>query len=935
MALKDPKIVPSGAYICIIGGPTMLIGLGGGSASSVAGSDANIELDFASVQRANPEIQRRAHEVVTACSNLGKDESPVLSLTDLGAGGLANGVAELVHDCNLGAEIQLREIDNAEPSMSPMQIWCCEAQERYALIIAPDKFHVFEAIADREKCAYSVIGRTISEKRLILLDRDSKPHPVPIDLPMSVLFAKTAKRKRTAETRKLSLPKFDSTLMAYLPQAPIEGLLQEAASRVLRLPSVGSKSFLITIADRTVGGLTSRDQMVGPFQTPVSDVSVTATSLTIGVKTGVAMAMGEKPLLAIISPEASVRMALAESLLNLSAGCLDDRLSKVTISANWMCAAKYPGEEASLYRAVEALGNICQELGFCIPTGKDSTSMAMRWSIDEEAGTRQVTAPLTLVATAYAPVTNVCKTWTPTLRRLEDVGETSIMLVDLALGRKGLGGSALAQTFKQVGNACPDVHDTQLLADFFDAAEQLQESGIVLASHDRSDGGLFTALSELMFAGRCGMDVMLDPISPSANVEDIIEALFNEELGAVFQIRKDHERDFNAAFATCGPPRNMIVKIGRVPATIKQELTIYHGQKLVNREARGVLQQLWASTSHKLQSLRDDPACADKEYASLLDDLDPGLSYNLTFSPSAASSSTNSLSNSLSTFLNTLSLGQLSSKPRVAILREQGVNGAPEMAFAFLQAGFTPIDVHMSDVLSSRVSLSQFAGLAACGGFSYGDVLGAGQGWAKSVLLHPKVCEEFRSFFERPETFTLGVCNGCQFLTRLKQLIPGSDEWCLFERNRSEQYEARVCMVELLDTPDRALNPNPCIFLQGMHGSSLPIAVAHGEGRASFPPTAPITAAQNLLSSGIVALRYVDNRLRPADAETYPANPNGSPLGIAGVRSMDGRVLALMPHPERTILAGVGSWTPQEISQKWTKMGPWIRIFENARRWVG
>ena len=941
MALKNPEIVPTGAFICIIGGPAMLIGLGGGTTSSIASSDAKVELDFASVQRGNAEVQRRAQEVISACNKLGI-ESPILFIHDVGAGGLSNALPELVFDCSLGATFELRDIHNADSSMSPLQIWSCEAQERYVVAIAPERFGTFKDIAERERCGYCLVGKTTGnqdgEKRLILSDRDSNAHPVPIDLPMSVLFGKRSKIRKAAETRKLSLPPFDSTLSTYLPKVPTHCLLEEAVSRVLVLPAVASKSFLITIGDRSVGGLTTRDQLVGPWATPVADVSVTATSLTVGIKTGEAMAIGEKPTIALISPKASVRMALAESLLNLAAACLNSRLQKVVLSANWMCAASHHGEGAALYTGVEAMSNMCQNLGVSIPVGKDSVSMKMKWTDRESKEAKEVTAPLTLVATAFAPVTDITKTWTPTLRRLEAVGETIIIFVDLAHHRKALGGSALAQVFGQVGDVAPDVHDLQLLKNFFDAIEQLQEAGIVLAYHDRSDGGLFTTLVEMMFAGRCGMDVMLDGICSSPDAKDVMETLFNEELGAVFQISKKHERNFLGVLVTCGCPPELIKNIGRIPPETKQELRIHLGQDLVYCGARGALQQRWASTSYLIQRLRDNSSCADAEHASLLDNSDPGLSYNLTFFPSSTVPSTNALSKPLATSLNTLSMAPFSSKPKIAILREQGTNGAPEMAFAFLHSGFTPVDVHMTDLIYSRVSLSQFTGLAACGGFSYGDVLSAGQGWAKSVLLHPKVCAEFQTFFSRPETFTLGVCNGCQFLTRLRQLIPGTERWPTFERNRSEQYEARVCMVEILDTPDSAGNPELSVFLHGMHGSSLPIAVAHGEGRASFfssSSASPATAAQTLLSSGGVALRYVKTDLQPADADDYPANPNGSPLGIAGVRSADGRVLALMPHPERTVLRGVGSYIPENILREWKEMGPWSRIFENARRWVG
>ncbi|MCJ1285886.1 hypothetical protein MMC26_005228 [Xylographa opegraphella] len=919
-ALKDPDIVGPGAYVIVLGGPAMLIGLGGGAASSVTSGEGSVDLDFASVQRGNAEVQRRAQEVINACVAMGQ-ENPIKFIHDVGAGGLSNALPELVHDAGLGATFELREIDNADKSMSPLQIWCCEAQERYVLAVGQESLNVFKQIADRERCGYSIVGRTKDEeegeKRLVVMDRDSKEHPTPIDLPMSVLFGKPPKTTRIVESREPDLPPFDSSLTLYLPEAPIGGLFEEAVQRVLALPAVGSKSFLITIGDRTVGGLTARDQMVGPWQVPVADVSVTATSLTSGLKTGEAMSMGEKPTLALISPAASSRMAVAEALMNISAADLRDGLERITLSANWMAASNHPGEGAALFEAVEAIGmDLCPKLGISIPVGKDSMSMKMKWTEPELKETKEVTAPLSLVISAFAPVADYNRTWTPTLRRLEDIGETILLFVDLAEGRKALGGSALAQVFGQIGDVAPDLHSVQLLKDFFDAREQLQESGIVLAYHDRSDGGLFTTLAEMMFAGRCGLEIMLDNLCRSSQNRDLIDTLFNEELGAVFQVRKRDEIEFHRAFATCGPPHGLITKIGCVTPASKQDLTIRMGTNVVYQASRASLQQRWSSTSYHMQKLRDNPICAGTEYDSILDSSDPGLSYNLTYDTSAH------ILPFASTILSSLSL---SSKPRVAILREQGVNGQSEMAFAFMSAGFSAIDVHMTDLISGRVSLRSFVGLAACGGFSYGDVLGAGQGWAKSVLLHANTREEFKQFFARKNTFTLGVCNGCQFLSRLKELIPGAEGWPTFERNISEQYEARVCMVEILDT-----HSTPSVFLHGMAGSKLPIVTAHGEGKATFPKSSPPTM---LLEQDLVSARYIDNYLQPT--EKYPANPNGSPGGITGVRTPNGRVLALMPHPERTVMSGIGSYIPEGKVKEWGDVGPWGRIFQSARRWVG
>lgn len=682
--------------------------------------------------------------------------------------------------------------------------------------------------------------------------------------------------------------------------------------------------------------------MVGPWQVPVADVSVTATSLMAGVQTGEAMAMGEKPTLAFSSPAASARMAVAESLMNIAAADTLDSLNRIRLSANWMAASSHPGEGAALYEAVEAIGmELCPKLGVSIPVGKDSMSMKMRWNDTKTKEEKEVTAPLSLVVTAFAPVRKISRTWTPALRRYEEVGETVLMFVDLADGMKALGGSALAQCFGQTGQDVPDIRDVELFKDYFDATEQLHEAGIVLAYHDRSDGGLFTTLVEMMFAGRCGLDVMLDQLCLTSSPDHLIEALFNEELGAVFQIRKKDEIAFNRCFATCGPPSGLIRRIARVPSSKNQKLTLMHGVSQVYSASRSSLQQRWASTSHALQRIRDDPDCADEEFANITDDTDPGLSFNLTFNPK------DNIQPLTSMFASALTSAFVNTRPRVAILREQGTNGHAEMAFAFHCAGFSAIDVHMTDLDSGRVSLASFVGLAACGGFSYGDVLGAGRGWAMSVLLKPNLRKEFQTFFERKDTFTLGVCNGCQFLCRLKEIIPGAANWPTFEHNRSEQYEARVCMVGVAgssneesaaaqkETTTTTTTPlPPSVFTYGMAGSTLPIVTAHAEGQATFDTSSPnAPTAQTLLDQGLVTLRYLDNKLQPT--ERYPFNPNGSPLGIAGVRTPDGRVLSMMPHPERTILKDVGSYIPAGVAEGWGEFGPWIRMFKSARRWVG
>lgn len=924
-ALKDPTMVKSGAYIIVMGGPAMLIGLGGGAASSQTSAEESKELDFASVQRGNAEVERRAQDVINTCVAMGS-ENPIKFIHDVGAGGLSNALPELLHDTDSGAEFHLRAIENADRGMSPMQIWCNEAQERYVLAVDSDQINLFKSVADRERCSYSVVGVAnkdqSTEKRLLLSDSESADQSPPIDMALSTLFGKPPKLSRNVALRKTQLPTFDRSLATYLPTLDKSSLLQEAISRVLQLPAVASKMFLITIGDRTVGGLTCRDQLVGPWQTPVADCAVTATSLTPGMRSGEVMGIGEKPILALIKPAASARLAVAEALLNITAADIHGGIERVRLSANWMAAINAPGEAAAIYEAVEAIGmGLCPELGVSIPVGKDSTSMKMSWKDPSSGEAKAVTAPLSLVVTAFAPVTNTRSTWTPAIQT-HDLGETILLMVDLAEGHKAMGGSALAQVFGQIGNDAPDVRSAQLIKDFFDAIEQLHQEGIVLAYHDISDGGLLTCLLEMALAGRCSIDADLTSLCNSSDPSHCIPALFTEELGAVFQVRKSDETNFHRCFATCGPPPGLIKRIGRPVSTGgKPKFTIYHGSDIHPIFASDIatLHQTWSRTSFHMAKLRDNPSCAEAEYASLLDFRDPGLSYNLTFEPAKTI---------LPMTLQVRNRFSLTTKPRVAILREQGVNGQSEMAIAFMSAGFMAIDVHMTDLLSGRESLSSFTGLAACGGFSYGDVLGAGQGWAKSVLLHPNLRQQFTDFFARKNTFALGVCNGCQFLTRLKSLIPGADGWPSFQRNISEQYEARFCMVELLDD-----TTSPSVFLHGMAGTTMPIALSHGEGRAHFDgSSSQVSAAQSFLATNRVPVRYCDNYLKPTEA--YPANPNGSPLGIAGVRSSDGRVLAMMPHPERCVL-NPGSWVPPGKLEEWGDFGPWIRVFQSARRWVG
>ncbi|CDK24340.1 unnamed protein product [Kuraishia capsulata CBS 1993] len=885
LALKtDFKITP-GSAIIVLGGQSMLIGLGGGAASSVASGEGSADLDFASVQRGNPEMQRRAQQVIDSCTSLGLS-NPIQCIHDVGAGGLSNALPELVHDNDLGAKFELRDILSLEPGMSPMEIWCNESQERYVLGVAQQDLELFREICERERAPYAVVGTATSQQRLVLTDK--LMNTTPIDLEMSVLFGKPPKMSRSDVSRPLKLTPFTSQGLEF----------SEALERVLQLPAVGSKSFLITIGDRTVTGLIDRDQMVGPWQVPVADVGVTATSLGESVvTTGEALAMGEKPTIALISPAASAKMCVAESLMNLFAAdvkCLDI----VKLSANWMAPATQPGEGAALYEAVQAIGlDLCPALGISIPVGKDSMSMKMKWE------DKEVIAPMSLVITAFASVNSTLSTWTPVLQNKED---TVLVLVDLASAvTKSLGGSALAQVYNQLGNDCPTVHDSAIFKAYLKSVMALHDGFDVLAYHDRSEGGLITTLLEMSFAARCGLK-----INVNSDSEDVFTSFFNEELGAVFQIKLAELDAFTEVFANNGVPKEFISTVGTPVFDKEQNITLSHNWTPFYSGERGRLQQLWTTTSYHIQRLRDNPQAADQEFQSILDNQDPGLTYKLTFDAS-----------------DDLGVSSLSPKPKVAILREQGVNGQQEMAWCFQQAGFESVDVHMTDIISGRVTLDDFVGVAACGGFSYGDVLGAGNGWATSVLYNERARAEFSKFFqEREDTFAFGACNGCQFLSKIKALIPGTEDWPSFERNKSEQYEARVCTLEVSeDNTDAPKN----IFLSGMRGSRLPIAVAHGEGRANFTSDAQLAS---FVSKGLTAARYVDNYGLPT--EKYPLNPNGSPNGIAGIRTPNGRVLAMMPHPERVVRKGANSYYPLDESDSWGEYGPWIRLFRNARKWV-
>lgn len=883
-ALKE-KITP-GAKVIVLGGPGMLIGLGGGAASSMASGASSADLDFASVQRENPEMQRRCQQVIDACVNRPASEggNPIQSIHDVGAGGLSNALPELVHDAGLGAVFEIRDVLVDDPKMSPMEIWCNESQERYVLAVAPENLPVFEEMCRRERCPFAVVGTATEEQRLVVTDRLLGENAIDID--MGVLFGKPPRMHRKAETVHPKRTAFDATLKSYSPNAT----LAEAADRVLHLPSVGSKGFLITIGDRSISGLVTRDQMVGPWQVPVADVAVTRSSFGFDVKVGEAMAMGERTPLALLSAGASARMAVAEALTNLVAASVPD-LGKVKLSANWMSAASAAGEGSRLYEAVQAIGmELCPQLGVGIPVGKDSMSMSMRW------GDKSVTAPLSLIVTAFSPTDNVTATWTPQLRT--DVGETVLVFADIARGKQRLGGSALAQAYKALGAEAPDVEDAAELKAFLNAVSALHKTETVLAYHDRSDGGLFTAVVEMAFAGRSGVELTLDGYSTG----DAAAALFNEELGAVFQVKAAELEAFTSAFTAAGFPTQRLHALGRVHGRADQRITVLQGGAEVFSSTRGKLQQAWAETSYKMQSIRDAPLGAKEEFDAILRDGDAGMRYDVKFP-----------------FLTSPPLGDRKGAPRVAILREQGVNGHIEMAWAFYAAGFEAVDVHMSDIISGRVSLKDFAGLAACGGFSYGDVLGAGRGWANSVLLNPVARGEFEAFFAREDTFALGVCNGCQFFAQLRDLIPGVQAWPEFKTNRSERFEARVCSV--LITEDAARN----VLLKDMAGSTLPVAVAHGEGRAAFDAKGNL---DQLEKEGLVPVRYVDSEGKVT--QEYPLNPNDSPHGISAVQSPSGRVLAIMPHPERVVAAESNSWYPPELRDAWKGKGPWFRLFQNA-----
>jgi phosphoribosylformylglycinamidine synthase len=867
----DKRILQDGDAVIVLGGPAMLIGLGGGAASSVAAGSSSEQLDFASVQRDNPEMQRRCQEVIDACWARG-DANPIVSVHDVGAGGLSNAIPEILNDSGVGGRIELRKIPSDDPQLSPMQIWCNESQERYVLGVNTRDLPEFEAICARERCPFAVVGVATTERRLLV--GDALLGGDPIDLPLDVLFGKPPRMQRDARHR--------GGRMDVVPD--IDGIaLDEAIARVLRMPSVGSKSFLVTIGDRTVGGLCSRDPMVGPWQVPVADCAVTISDFD--GYAGEAMAMGERTPLALLDAAASARIAVGEALTNLAAS--EVRLDEVRLSANWMAAVGHEGEDAALYDAVHAVGmELCPALGVSIPVGKDSLSMQTRWQ--DAAGEQRTVSPMSLIVSAFARTRDVRQALTPQL--LLDQGESELWLLDLGAGRNRLGGSALLQAFNRGGGEPPDLEDAQRFKAFFAAVQEANASGLLLAYHDRSDGGTIVALIEMALAGHCGLDIGLDGWADST-----LAALFSEELGALMQVRTIDHAAFAAILARHGLA-DIAHRVG-VPHVKRRVRLALDGETLVTWQW-SELMRAWSETSHAMQRLRDNPVTADAEHEWRCDDCDAGITPTLTFDPAQDVAAPY------------IAKG---ARPRVAILREQGVNGQVEMAAAFTRAGFDAFDVHMSDLAAGRQRLADYTGFAACGGFSYGDVLGAGRGWAASILYNTRLRDEFAAYFADASKFSLGVCNGCQMLANLKAIIPGATHWPRFARNASEQYEARLVTLEVLDSPS--------IFFAGMAGSRIPVAVAHGEGHTLFDHPADLGRVQ-------AAVRFVDNDGRAT--VRFPLNSNGSAEGNAGFTAADGRVTILMPHPERVIRSVQLSWRPRG----WGEDSPWMRMFRNARVWV-
>ena len=866
--------IPPGAHVVVLGGPALLIGLGGGAASSLATGQSEEELDFASVQRDNAEVQRRCQEVINHCIALGP-ANPILSVHDVGAGGLSNAVPELVDASSRGGAFDLGSIPAGDPGMSALELWCNEAQERFVIAVEEARLDEFAALCERERCPFASIG-TVTRERVLRLRGSGGARPHAVDMPLEALLGGFPPKHREARRRRPERRRFST--------AGLE--LDQALDRVLRLPAVADKSFLVTIGDRSVSGLVCRDQMVGPRQVPVADCAV--TSIDYRGYRGEAMAMGERAPLALVDAPASGRMAVAEALTNIAAARIES-LDRVVLSANWMAACGHPGADAELFDTVRAVAQeLCPALGISIPVGKDSLSMKTLWR--EEGSPRSVSAPLSLIVSAFAPVRDVRRTLTPELRLPS--GGNALVLVDLGLGRQRLGASALALVHEAIGDEAPDLDSPRALADFFRCVQGLNEAGRILAYHDRSDGGLAATLCEMAFAGGCGIDVDLGHLGP-----DPLAALFCEEAGAVLQVASHDLERVLAQLRAMDSLRAHVHLVGR--AKEGDAVTFRGGAAAATTLSRRALHSRWSETSFRMQERRDHADSAREAFARIRDPEERGLAARLTFETTAPTAP-----------------GLALQRPRVAILREQGVNGHREMAAAFDRAGFECVDVHMSDLVDGRRSLGAFRGLAAGGGFSYGDVLGAGAGWAASILHNERVREEFRAWFDRPDTFSLGVCNGCQMFSRLAPLLPEAVHWPRFAANRSEQFEARLVMVEV--------RASPSLFLTGMEGSIIPVPVAHGEGRARFSQPGP----DGVDPRAIVCLRYVERDGRPATR--YPTNPNGSPLGVTAFTTSDGRVTIMMPHPERAFRSVQNSWHPPE----WGEDGPWMRMFRNARRWA-
>ena len=863
--------IPAGSKIIVLGGAAMLIGLGGGAASSVKSGEQSQDLDFASVQRANPEMQRRAQEVIDACANMGK-HNPIISIHDIGAGGLSNGLPELVNDSSKGAVFELRQVPCDDKQMSPLEIWCNESQERYVLAIDGKNLKTFTDICARERAPFAVLGESTKAQTLVL--DDALFDNTPINMPMSILFGNPPKTKINAQTLSSNLKAINTNNIT----------LDDAITRILQLPTVASKNFLITIGDRSITGLVARDQMIGPWQVPVADCAISIADY-VGFK-GEIMALGEKTPLALCDAVAAARMSIGEALTNMLGGYVE-RLEDINLSANWMCASGHPGEDAKLFAAVKTVGmELCPALGLTIPVGKDSMSMKSTWQ--DNGKDKSVTAPLSLIITAFSKTPDVRLQKTALLSSDSD---SELLLIDLGFGKNRLGGSCLAQVYNQVGDIAPNLDDAELFKNFFTSINQLNQAALIDAYHDRSDGGVIITLLEMAFASHCGLDIYSDgDIGELFNKElGYIENLFNEELGCVIQVKAVHKKAVMAELQSAG-----LSACTRVIAKLNNSdnIKIFLNNKPIYQKSRSELHALWHSTSYQIAKLRDNPDCAQQEFDSISEQTH-GIKTQIGFDINECVSAP---------YINL-------TKPKIAILREQGVNGQIEMAAAFTKAEFEAIDVHMSDILSGRVSLADFKGLVACGGFSYGDVLGAGRGWANSILYNARAKDEFSAFFSREDSFTLGVCNGCQMLSNLTQIIPNSSHFPQFKRNISEQFEARFSSVEV--------QKSPSIFLQNMQGSIMPVVTAHAEGRANF--------AHGLVNS---ALKYVDYQGNPT--QIYPHNPNGSDFASAGLSNDSGQVTLMMPHPERVFRTVQNSHHPND----WNDRSPWMRMFENARFWV-